>query len=131
MAIQLSGSVRDAMLDSVETTISTTPTLAIFSGSAPANCGTANSGTLLVEMSLPSDWMQAASGGAKSKNGTWEDTAADGSGTAGHFRIFQGSTCHVQGTVGQGSGDLQLDNTLIVSGQQVTITSFTLNMPNA
>jgi hypothetical protein len=37
----------------------------------------------------------------------------------------------MQGTVGQGTGDLQLDNTVLVTGQQVSITGFTLTDANA
>ena len=133
MAIQLSDSVRDAQNDAIETTISTTPTLSIWSGSAPADCATANSGTLLASMTLPSDWMAASSTGSKAKSGTWQDTSADATGTAAHFRIHQGTACHIQGTVTatSGGGDIELDNTSIASGQQVTISTFTITAGNA
>jgi hypothetical protein len=134
MAIQYSTAVRNARLDVVESTIGTSAILEIRSGSAPANCGTADSGTLLASMTLPSDWMAAASGGTKALSGTWEDASANNTGTAAHFRIKDsgGSTCHMQGTVTAtgGGGDLQLDNTSINSGQKVTITSFTLTAGN-
>ena len=82
---------------------------------------------------LPADWLAAASSGAKAKAGTWEDTSADADGTAAHFRIYasDGTTAHIQGTVGQGSGDLQLDNVVLATGQTVTITSFTITDGNA
>ena len=133
MAIQYSTTVRNAELDAIETTISTAPTLTIRSGSAPADCATANSGTVLATMTLPSDWMAAASSGSKAKAGTWEDTSADAAGTAGHFRIHQGTTCHIQGTVTitSGGGDMELDNTNIAAGQQVTISTFTISAGNA
>lgn len=132
MAIQLSVSARNGRLDSIETTIGTAPKLQIRSGAAPADCATADSGSLLAEMDLPSDWMAAAATGSKSKSGTWS-VAASGTGTAGHFRIKDsaGTNCHLQGTCGIGSGDLQLDNTSIASGQTVTVTSFTLTDGNA
>lgn len=135
MAIQLSTSVRNGRLDAIETVISTTPILEIRSGSAPADCGTADSGTLLASMTLPSDWLAAAASGSKAKSGTWQDTSANATGTAAHFRIKDsgGSTCHVQGTVTAtgGGGDLTLDNASIASGQAVTITAFTLTDANA
>ena len=133
MAIQLGTSVRNARLDQIESTIGTTPILKIRTGSAPADSATADSGTVLATLTLPSDWMAAASSGAKAKSGTWQDTSADATGTAAHFRIYDsgGSTCHLQGTCGIGTGDLQLDNTSIASGQSVTITSFTLTDGNA
>jgi hypothetical protein len=133
MSIQYSVSVRNAELDAIETTISTTPTLTIVSGAAPATCATANSGTILVTMTLPSDWMAAAASGSKAKLGTWQDTSADAAGTAAHFRIHQGTTCHVQGTVTatSGGGDMELDNTNIAIAQQVTISTFTITAGNA
>lgn len=89
---------------------------------------------MLCEMSLPSDWMAAASGGTKAYNATWQDASADNAGTAGHFRIYEStaSTCHIQGTVtaSGGGGDLTLDNTSITALQSVTITAFTLTDAN-
>lgn len=135
MAVQLSVAARNARLDQIETTISTSAILEIRSGSAPANCAAADSGTLLASMTLPSDWLAAASSGSKAKSGTWEDASANNAGTAAHFRIKDsgGTTTHIQGTVTAtgGGGDMTLDNTSIAAGQQVTITSFTLTDGNA
>lgn len=135
MTLQYSVAVRNARLDAVESTIGTSAILEIRSGSAPANCAAADSGTLLASMTLPSDWLAAASSGTKAKSGTWQDASADNAGTAGHFRIKDsgGTTCHAQGTVTAtgGGGDLTLDNTSIAAGQAVTISSFTLTAGNA
>jgi hypothetical protein len=100
MALQYSTAVRNACLDAVESTTGASPTLEIRSGAAPANCAAADSGTLLASMALPADWMNAASGGVKTLLGSWQDSSADGTGSAGHFRIKQGATCHLQGSVG-------------------------------
>lgn len=135
MALQLSTTARNARLDAIETTIGTAPILTIRTGAAPADCATANSGTVLATLTLPSDWMANASSGSKAKSGTWQDASADNAGTAAHFRIHDstGTTCHLQGTVTAtgGGGDLTLDNTSIAAGQTVTITSFTLTDGNA
>jgi hypothetical protein len=135
MALQYSVAVRNAQLDAIESTIGTTAVLKIFTGSPPANVATADSGTLLVTATLPSDWMAAASSGSKAKSGTWEDTSADGTGDAGHWRLYasDGTTCHAQGTVTvtAGGGDMTLDNISITTGQNVTITSFTISAGNA
>jgi hypothetical protein len=135
MALQYSTSIRNAQLDTVESTTGTAPLLRILTGSPPADCATAQSGTLLAEMTLPSDWMAAASSGSKAKSGTWQDTSANNTGTAGYFRIVDsgGSTCHVQGTVTAtgGGGDMTLDNTSIASGQSISISTFTLTANNA
>lgn len=133
MAFQFSVAARNAAIDAIETAIGTAPTLEIRSGSVPANAAAADSGTLLASMTLPSDWLAAASSGSKTLLGTWQDASADATGTAGHFRIKVSGTCHIQGTVTAtgGGGDMQLDNTSIASGQQVTITAFTLSAGGA
>lgn len=135
MAIQLSAAVRNARLDAIESTIDVSAVLKIRSGAAPADVATADSGTVLATLTLPSDWMAAASAGTKAKSGTWQDASADATGTAAHFRIYasDGTTAHLQGTVTAtgGGGDLTLDNVSIASGQSVTITSFTLTEANA
>ncbi|RVH87749.1 hypothetical protein CN204_04250 [Sinorhizobium meliloti] len=135
MALQYSVAVRNAKLDAVETTVGTSAVLKIRTGAAPANCATADSGTVLATCSLPSDWMAAASGGTKAKAGTWEDTSADAAGTAAHFRLYasDGTTCHAQGTVTAtgGGGDMTVDNTSFAAGQAFSITGFTLTAGNA
>jgi hypothetical protein len=134
MAVQLSTTVRNNRLDQVESTIGTSAKLQIRTGAQPANCAAANSGSLLIEISLPSDWMNAASGGTKTLLGSWTGSAT-GTGTAGHFRIFDSgdTTCGIQGSITAtgGGGDMTLDNTSIATGQTVTVNSFTLTDANA
>ncbi len=135
MALQFSVAVRNARLDAIETTIAASAILKIRSGAVPATCATADAGTVLATVNLPSDWMAAASAGSKAKSGTWEDTAADATGTAAHFRLYatDGTTCHAQGTVTltAGGGDMTVDNTSFAVGQTFTVTSFTLTDGNA
>lgn len=134
MALQLSDAVRNARLDAIETAIGTAAVLKIRSGSVPANCAAADAGTVLATLTLPSDWMAGASGGTKAKSGTWQDSSADATGTAAHFRLYasDGTTCHMQGTVTAtgGGGDLTVDNTSFASGQSFTVTGFTLTEAN-
>jgi len=133
MAVQFSVPVRNARLDAFEATAGTGAILKIRTGAQPANCATADSGTVLATLTLPSDWMAAASAGAKAKSGTWEDLSADATGTAAHWRLYasDGVTCHAQGTCGAGSGDLQLNTVSLVAGGTFTVTSFTLTDGNA
>jgi hypothetical protein len=135
MAVKLSVAVRNARLDAIETTIGASAILKIRTLAPPTNITDADAGTVLATLPLPSDWMLAASAGSKAKSGTWQDTAADAAGTAGHFRIYatDGTTQHLQGTVTAtgGGGDLELDNVVLAVGQQVTITTFTLTDGNA
>src|SRR4051812_44439130 len=132
MALQYSAAVVNAKLDAIETTIGVSAVLKIRSGSAPADLATADSGTVLATLTLPSDWMAAASGGAKAKSGTWQDTSADATGTAAHFRIYasDGTTKHIQGTVGTSATDMIVDSTSFTITQSFTINSFTITSGN-
>jgi len=135
MAVQHSIAVRNARLDAIETAIGTSPILRLRTGAPPADCATADSGTVLATMTLPSDWLAAASSGSKAKSGTWQDTSADAAGTIGHYRIYDsaGTTCHEQGTVTLtgGGGDMTVDNTSVQTGQSITISSYTRTEGNA
>ena len=132
MAIQLSVAVRNARLDAIETQIGASAVLKIRTGAPPANCAAIDSGTVLATMTLPPDWMAAAASGSKAFLGTWQDLSADAAGTAAHFRIYasDGVTCGMQGTVGQGSGDLSLNSNSVTLGQVISITGFTLTDGN-
>lgn len=137
MAIQLRESIRNARLDTIESTGGASCALAIYTGAQPADCTAANAGTLLATINLPSDWMNAAATGSKTKLGTWSVAASGGAAaTPGHFRIYNsqatkdGTTCILQGSAGIGSGDMSFDGT-ITSGQTVTINTFTLTDANA
>lgn len=134
MAAQFSDRIRNAWLDSNETVTGASPKLRIYTGSKPANCAASATGTLLAEITCPSDWMAAASGGSKVLAGSWT-VAAAAAGTAGYYRLYDsaGTNCDEQGTITAtgGGGDMTLDNTSIASGQTVTITSKTLTAGGA
>jgi hypothetical protein len=135
MAIQMSAAVRNARLDAIESTIGATAVLKILTGAQGANVAAGTTGTVLATITLPSDWMAAASGGSKAKSGTWEDTSADATGTAAHFELFasDGTTLHMIGSVTAtgGGGDMTVDSTSFTAGQSFTVTTFTLTDGNA
>jgi hypothetical protein len=133
MAIQMSTALRNARLDAIETTAGTSAKVRIYSGSAPANCAAAATGTLLAEWTLASDWAAAASAGAKSLSGTPLSTTGLAAGTAGYYRLVDnaGTTAHMQGTVGTSGTDMIIDNTSIAVSQTVNITAWTFNEPGA
>ena len=136
MAIQLSTTVRNARLDAIETAIGVSAKLQIYTGTMPANCSTAASGTKILDDALASDWAANATGGTKALSGTpISGTGTGGGGTAGYFRIYDsaGTTCHMQGTVTAtgGGGDMTIDNTSIANGQTVNVTSVVLTDGNA
>ena len=132
MAIQLAVSTRNARLDAIETDTGVSAIMKIRTGAQPASCATADSGTVLATLNLPSDWLAAASAGVKGKAGTWSDLSADAGGTIGHFRVYKsdGTTCIIQGTAGT-SGDLTTDSATTTAGQQFTVTQFDLTDGNA
>lgn len=130
--MQYSSSIYLQRLDLIESVTGASAKVSIFNGSAPANCAAADTGTLLATLTLPADWMNAASGTTKTLLGSWTGTASGGAGaTPTHFRIKDnaGTTCHIQGTCGIGSGELQVNGT-ITAGQTVTVTSFTVTAAN-
>lgn len=130
MAVQWSTVVRNAWLDTTESTIGVSAILKIRTGAPPATCATADSGTVLATVAAPADWMSAAASGSKAKLGTWEDISADASGIPGHFRLYasDGTTCHMQGTVTEtgGGGDLTVNISPITAGRPFTVSTFTL-----
>lgn len=138
MSFQFSDAARNAALDAIEASIGTSPKLQIRSGALPANAAAVDAGNLLVEIPLPSDWLETAATGVKTIKGVWTGTGASAAGggtVAGHFRIKNntGTVTHVQGTISitGGGGDMELDNPNIAQNQSVTVTTFTLTAGGA
>lgn len=135
MTLQLSTTVRNARLNAISTAIGVSAKLFIYTGSQPANCAAASTGTALATINLPSAWMSDANSGSKSMAGTWSTLSAGATGTAGYFRIYNNAetACGIQGSISAtgGSGDMTIDNINIVQGQAVAITSFVLTDGNA
>src|SRR5215212_1140293 len=121
MALQYGQAVAFAKLNAIASTIGTTARLRIYSGSAPATVATAATGTVLADISLASGYLATASGSPASvaKAGTWQDTSADATGTAGYFRILDSTatTSHLQGTVGTTGTDMIVDSVSFTAGQ--------------
>jgi hypothetical protein len=134
MTIQLSIAARNARLDAIETAAGTGAILRVYTGAQPADCATTNAGTLLASITLGSDWSAAAANGTKAFSSLPLTTTATTSGTAGYYRLHHSTNTTasmMQGSIGQGSGDLQLDNTSIQTGQTINITAWTITDGNA
>lgn len=130
MTLQYSVTLRTDQVAALNTAIGASGSLKIFSGAEPANCAAADPTGLLCTITLPSTPFTAASG-AVTLAGTWSGTAS-AAGTAASFRIYDGSAvCHLQGSVGMGTGDLSLVNTSIAATQPVQVTAFTVTAGNA
>jgi hypothetical protein len=136
VTLQFSTAVRNAMLNSIETTVGTAAVLKIRTLAPPSDCATADTGTVLASITLASDWAAAASGGTKAWSGLpVTDASIDASGTAAHWRLYasDGTTCHAQGTVTVtgGGGDLTVDSTAFVAAQAFNVTAWTWTAPGA
>ena len=135
MPLQYSVTLRNNQLAQVEATVGQSPILKMIQGASPASCADAETGTVLATLTLPADWMSAPSNGSTSKLGTWQDLAADSSGTLGYFRIYDstGTTCHCQGniTITGGGGTMTVDNTSVQIGQTIVVTTFSISCGNA
>lgn len=134
MAIQYAVEVLNAQLDQFEVISGASPQWRLYTGAMPANTAAEATGTLLLDATLPADWMNAASANSKTKLGVWSGTGA-AAGDAGYFRLWDaGATlCTIQGTVTatSGGGDMTLDNVSIVTAQAVTCSTFTLARGNS
>jgi hypothetical protein len=63
MSFQFSPAARNAALDAIEGAVGTSPKLQLRSGALPVNTVATDGGNLLVEIALPSDWLETASVG--------------------------------------------------------------------
>ena len=126
MAIQYSTTHRTNAMTQLATDIGTNAQIIIYTGTMPANVGTAPSGTLLAQFAGNATQFGTASGGVLTASAV-ANVNATGSGTAGYFRInTSGGTAVVQGTCGTSGADMILTNTSINSGQACTISSLTV-----
>jgi len=146
---ELSYALVAAMLDNAVNTMlneGTGPAIInIYSGSLPADCETADTGTLLgtcVMNATPFDAATNLSPNAQiSRNTITDDPDAVAGGTATHFRAFSSNAgtdasklnCHIQGSAGEAadSTDMTLDVKLIVIGGSIAITAWTIELPEA
>lgn len=92
--------------------------------------------TLLAELTLSDPAFGAAAddnpGGKATANAISDDTSANADGTASWFRaVTSDGTAVIDGdvTATGGDGDLELNSTSIASGATVSVTSWTVTMP--
>lgn len=126
----------NGIVDLLDASSPTPGYIEIRDGTKPADPDTAATGTLLATCTLSDPAFGAATTASPSvatANSISDDTSADASSTATWFRAYDGGgTAVIDGdvsTVAAGTGDLQLDDTSIVTGGTVSITSWTVSMP--
>lgn len=129
MAIQYSLTHRTNAMSQLNTDIGASAVIKIFTGSAPANCGTADSGTTLVTFAGNAGGFGSAASQVLTASAVASATAG-ATGTAGYFRIYPSAATTtnavVQGTCGTSGTDMILTNTSIANGQTVNFTSLTV-----
>lgn len=133
MTISLATARRNAACDGI-TARANSGYLRIYAGSVPANANASlGAATLLGTCGFGATAFGAASGGTATANAISNDSAADATGTATFFRVFEsdGTTVVLQGSVSAsgGGGDLILTPADVVAGVQIAITSITLTVP--
>lgn len=129
MAIQHSTTTRNRLRDGYVAAFPVSSSLVIRTGT-PAGVANSAGGSVLATITLPATPYTSGTGQV-TLSGTWS-ASASGTGTAGHYRLTNGSDIE-EGTITAtgGGGDLTLDSVSITSGQTVTITSWTRTMPAA
>ena len=129
MAIQYSLGHRTAAMSTLNTDIGANAVIKIFTGAAPANCGTADTGTMLVQFAGNAGGFGTAASQVLTASAVASVTAA-AAGVAGYFRVYPNAATTtnavVQGTCGASGTDMILTNTNIASGQTVNFTSLTV-----
>jgi hypothetical protein len=137
LATSITTAAASAMADALNDYIGTGAKLIVYGNdaSAPANANAATgSATPLVEFTLDTPLGFTESGGVLTLDTSPALTeAADATGTAAFFRLFQddGTTVVLQGSVGTSGAELNLNTTSITTGVNVTITSGTITMPTS
>ena len=129
MAIQYSLTHRTNAMSQLNTDIGINAVIKIFSGAAPANCGTADTGSLLVQFAGNATAFGAVASQVLTANAV-ASVAAAATGTAGYFRIYPSAATTTnavtQGTVAASAADMIVTNVSIAAGQTCNFTSLTV-----
>ena len=130
MTLAYNATLRNAMLDAITTAAGNAALLRIYDGSRPSTGGAAT--TLLAELTCGTPFAAGAAAGVLTLGAITQDASANATGTATWFRIVKadGTTHVLDGSVGTSGSDLNLTTTSIVSGQPVSVTSFTVTEGN-
>lgn len=124
----------DAIVDSFDA--GTAAVINIYDGSVPADADTAlGAQNLLAQLVMSATAFGAAAddtpGAIATAAAIADDASADATGTATFFRVLtqDAGTVLCQGTVGTSNADMILNTTSITSGSTVSITGFTILLP--
>lgn len=128
----------DAIVDLVDVgTTNAQGRLRIYSGSVPTDADTAlGAQVLLAELNMSNPAFGAAADASPGATATAasisDDTSADATGTASFFRIVDRDvTAVMQGACATSGSELNFNTTSISSGAIVSVTSFTVTVPES
>lgn len=127
MAVRLDTTGRNKILDSGLDAFDGAG-IKIYTGTQPATGGGSHADTELASGTLPTPAFAAASSGGRAPNSSWSLTVG-ANGTAGWARITAPGGGIIDMAVGLGSGDLSMDDTSLVSGGTVSVTSGPITLP--
>lgn len=136
MSLGLNVLLRNARLDQITAFVAASALLRIYSGTRPATAAAIGAAVLLAQLTCNATFAAASSSGVLTLNSIAPANSAAATGTAAWFRLVKadGTTFCFDGscsTVAQGTGDLRLDDTNIVLGGTVAISSATVTEGNA
>lgn len=129
MAIQYSLTSRTNRMTQLNTDIGANAVIKVFSGTQPANCGTADSGTLLLTFAGNAGGFGSVASQVLTASAVASVTAS-ASGTAGYFRVYPSAATAInavfQGTAGLSATDMILTANPVTAGQTCNFTSLTV-----
>lgn len=131
---RMSNAAAKAALDAATALLGSAAYIEIRTGAPPTNVEDAATGTLLATLTMSNPAFGAATdanpGALATANAITADSSADNTGTAGWFRAYNGSNVGIfQGNIGASGADMIMPNTSVTATQAVTISSWTITLP--
>ena len=129
MATQYSLTSRTNVSNQRNTDIGINAVIKLFSGAPPANCGTADTGTMLVTFAGNATTFGTITAQVLTASAVASVTAT-ATGTPGYFRVYPsaatGVNAVIQGTAGTTGTDMILTAATVTAGQTTNFTSLTI-----
>lgn len=125
------GTIRNAQLSAIATTVGNGAKLQIWSGTKPTDPASAPAGTKLAEITMASPPFSSPASNSMTVQGTTlTDASADASGTAAFGRIIDsGGVGRVLLSVGTSGAEINFPSLSFTSGQAINITAGTFSQP--
>lgn len=133
--IVISEAYANARMDAFKATVGVSPKVRLFTGDMPATTADADTGTMITEYTLASDWIEDASAGAVTLKDLPINGTAVAAGAPGYLRIYEndGTTCHKQMIAGISgdNADVTVSSANVSIGEAINIIDATWTDGNA